>query len=46
VEALDADSFAVLEAAIEGHIEAVTAAKKTTSEAASNSSATSPSVVG
>jgi hypothetical protein len=46
VEALDAESFAVLEAAIEAHIEAVTAAKKTTSEVATNSSVTSPSVVG
>jgi hypothetical protein len=46
VEALDEESFNVIDAAIDSHVAGVTAAKKTTSEAASSSSATSPSVVG
>jgi hypothetical protein len=46
IEALDEESFNVIEAAIDAHVAEVTAAKKMTSEAASNSSATSPSVAG
>lgn len=46
IEALDADSFDVIEKAVDEHTKAVKDAKKTTSEGASNSSATSLSVVG
>lgn len=46
IEALTPDAFAVLDEAIDAHIARVKAAKKTTSEAASSSSATSPSVAG